>query len=136
MNFQVNSIKELENLAKNWLNLNPNPVIGLLNGEMGTGKTTFIKYICQELGVKEIISSPTFSLVNEYETEKGVQVFHFDLYRVNETDELFDLGFEEYLDKNCYVFIEWPNIARPFFNGEEKNITITRESEFRLFNFF
>lgn len=136
MNFQVNSIKELENLAKNWLNLNPDPLICLLNGEMGTGKTTFIKCICQELGVKEIISSPTFSLVNEYETEKGVQVFHFDLYRVNETDELFDLGFEEYLDKNCYVFIEWPNIARPFFNGEEKNITITRESEVRLFNFF
>ena len=136
MNLKVNSILEIENMAKKWLNLNPDPVTCLLSGDMGSGKTTFIKSICQELGVKESISSPTFSLVNEYETEKGASVFHFDLYRVNGAEELYDLGFEEYLEKVCYVFIEWPKIAKPFFSGEEKNILISRENEVRMFKFF
>ena len=136
MNFEVNSIMELEKLSKKWLKLNPDPVICFLNGDMGAGKTTFIKSICQELGVKELISSPTFSLVNEYETEKGSSVFHFDLYRVNDSEELYDLGFEEYLDKNCYVFIEWPAIAIPFFNVDERNILITISNEYRVFKFF
>ena len=126
---------ELPNVAKQIVTHSKSKILAFY-APMGAGKTTFIKSICQELGVKELISSPTFSLVNEYETEKGASVFHFDLYRVNDAEELYDLGFEEYLDKDCYVFIEWPAIAKPFFNGDERNILITRENEVRVFKFF
>jgi tRNA threonylcarbamoyladenosine biosynthesis protein TsaE len=78
-------------------------------GEMGAGKTTLIKAICQELGVKDITSSPSFSLVNEYVTNKEEKIFHFDFYRLNNTSEAFDLGYEEYFYSDNLCFIEWPD---------------------------
>ena len=77
-------------------------------GEMGAGKTTLIKAICQELGVKENVSSPTFSLVNEYVTKSGDVIYHFDFYRINTTSEAFDLGYEEYFYSGNLCLIEWP----------------------------
>ncbi len=77
-------------------------------GEMGAGKTTLIKAICEELNVKDIISSPSFSLVNEYVTDRDDKVFHFDFYRLNKTSEAFDLGYEEYFYSGNLCLIEWP----------------------------
>lgn len=86
----------------------------LFNAPMGSGKTTLISAICRALGVKEAISSPTFSIVNEYEG-KDTYVLHFDLYRLQKPAELQQLGFEDYLDRpNTYIFIEWPELAMPF----------------------
>jgi len=80
----------------------------LFYGEMGAGKTTLIKEICNQLNVLDTISSPTFSLVNEYETSKNKKVFHFDFYRIEDEEEALDMGIEEYFDNNCWCLIEWP----------------------------
>jgi tRNA threonylcarbamoyladenosine biosynthesis protein TsaE len=80
----------------------------LFFGEMGAGKTTLIKEICKQLDVVDSISSPTFSLVNEYQTSKEVAVFHFDFYRITDEKEAFDMGIEEYLYNNDWCLIEWP----------------------------
>ena len=75
---------------------------------MGVGKTTFIKEICQQLGILDNISSPTFSLVNEYQTSKKEKVFHFDFYRIEEEEEALDIGIEEYFDSDAWCLVEWP----------------------------
>lgn len=80
----------------------------LFYGEMGVGKTTLIKEICAALGIEDRVSSPTFSLVNEYHTQENEPVFHFDFYRITEEEEALDMGIEDYFDKNHWCLIEWP----------------------------
>jgi tRNA threonylcarbamoyladenosine biosynthesis protein TsaE len=80
----------------------------LFYGEMGAGKTTLIKEICNQLDVLDTISSPTFSLVNEYKTSKNIKVFHFDFYRIEDEEEALDMGIEEYFDTKNWCLIEWP----------------------------
>ncbi|WP_299060896.1 tRNA (adenosine(37)-N6)-threonylcarbamoyltransferase complex ATPase subunit type 1 TsaE [uncultured Polaribacter sp.] len=80
----------------------------LFYGQMGVGKTTLIKEICKQLGILDNISSPTFSLVNEYQTSNEERVFHFDFYRIEEEEEALDIGIEEYFDSNTWCLIEWP----------------------------
>jgi len=80
-------------------------------GNMGAGKTTFITALCDKLKALDLVSSPTFSIVNEYETEGGETIFHFDFYRIKEPTELYDIGFEEYLTNENWCFIEWPEKA-------------------------
>jgi tRNA threonylcarbamoyladenosine biosynthesis protein TsaE len=82
-----------------------------LEGELGSGKTTFVKAFCELLGIKENVSSPTFTIVHEY--GGGSDVYHFDLYRLKALSELQQIGFEEYLESGAYIFIEWPELARP-----------------------
>lgn len=77
-------------------------------GEMGAGKTTFIKALCSELNSLDVVTSPTFTLVNEYLTEGENYIYHFDFYRIKKLEEAYDFGFEEYLDSDNYCFIEWP----------------------------
>ncbi len=82
------------------------------HGEMGSGKTTFIKHLCEKLGAKQTARSPTFSLVNQYETADGNPIVHMDLYRLKDVDELLNIGFEDYfIDTKSFIFIEWPEIA-------------------------
>ena len=80
----------------------------LFYGEMGVGKTTLIKEICSQLGVSDNISSPTFSLVNEYQTIKNEQVYHFDFYRITDETEALDIGIDDYFYNNDWCLIEWP----------------------------
>jgi tRNA threonylcarbamoyladenosine biosynthesis protein TsaE len=80
----------------------------LFYGSMGSGKTTLIKEIVAQLGVKELTNSPTFSLVNEYHTQDGESIYHFDFYRIEKQEEAFDMGFEEYLESGSWCLIEWP----------------------------
>ena len=80
----------------------------LFYGEMGSGKTTLIKEIAKQLGVRDITNSPTFSLVNEYHSNKGEVLFHFDFYRIDHEEEAYDIGIEEYFDENTWCFVEWP----------------------------
>ena len=100
----------------------------LLDAPMGSGKTTLISAIARELGVVDEISSPTFGLVNEYQgTNK--KVFHFDLYRINAPVELYDIGFEDYLDQDALIFIEWPQVAMSFIEEYHKlDINFINES--------
>ena len=89
----------------------------LFDAPMGSGKTTFIKSLASYLGVTESISSPTYGIVNEYHTASDSNIFHFDLYRLHRSEELFDLGFEDYISDNHYVFIEWPELAMTFISN-------------------
>ena len=100
------SLDEINTVAQQILEQNPNKVI-LFYGEMGAGKTTLIKALAKELGVNEATSSPTFSLVNEYQTYDNQIVYHFDFYRLNHETEAFDMGADEYLYSDNWCFIEW-----------------------------
>jgi tRNA threonylcarbamoyladenosine biosynthesis protein TsaE len=103
----VFSLEEIDKVAKLILNQNPNKVL-LFNGNMGVGKTTLIKSLSQNLGVKGNTSSPTFSLVNEYQTNENQVVYHFDCYRLKNEFEALDMGIDEYLYSGNWCFIEWP----------------------------
>ncbi len=94
-----------------------NEKVFLFEAPMGAGKTTFIKSLCHYLQVTDTMSSPTYSIVNEYHTNSGVEVFHFDLYRLKSEEELFEIGFEDYLSSGNYLFIEWPELALPFLDS-------------------
>lgn len=87
----------------------------LFEAEMGSGKTTLIKALTEVLGVTDVTGSPTFSLVNEYMVQHTC-IYHFDLYRIEEEEELYDIGFEDYLNQDALVFIEWPELAKPFLD--------------------
>ena len=82
-------------------------------GAMGAGKTTFIKALCEELGVEETITSPTFAIINEYRDGGGNSIFHFDFYRINKLEEAFDFGYEDYFYSGNLCFIEWPERIEP-----------------------
>tara|TARA_Y100000589_G_scaffold146737_1_gene140395 strand:- start:2956 stop:3378 length:423 start_codon:yes stop_codon:yes gene_type:complete len=104
----INSIEELPDLAARITKAYSNRVIAFY-GDMSAGKTTFIKYLCQELGVdKSSVNSPTYAIVNEYETHGDQLIFHFDFYRLKDENEAYDMGYENYFYSNHYCFIEWP----------------------------
>ena len=100
---------EIPTLAAELLQaLQPSPTVWLFSGEMGAGKTSLIKELGKQIGIRQSVQSPTFSLVNSYETKDGKPVYHFDLYRLKNTAEAIDIGIEEYLDSGYLCFIEWP----------------------------
>jgi tRNA threonylcarbamoyladenosine biosynthesis protein TsaE len=92
---------------------------------MGAGKTTIIKAICKALGAVDIVSSPTFTLVNEYRTSKGEILYHIDFYRIKKQEEVFDFGIEEYLAGESYCFMEWPELVEELLPEETINIRIS-----------
>jgi len=104
----IKNIEELDGAATELLHYYPTEKIFAFYGEMGVGKTTFIKALCKKLGVKDNTSSPTFSIINEYHAARGEKIYHFDFYRIKNENELYDLGYEEYFYSNNYCFIEWP----------------------------
>ena len=106
------------------------PKIWLFRGEMGAGKTTLVKEIGLQKKVRTMVQSPTFSLVNPYETEAGELIYHFDLYRLENVHEAIDIGIEEYLDSGHLCFIEWPERAESLWNIPHINIEIIQLTEF------
>lgn len=105
---KLNSLKELDSAAQQFIDLMDNRRVFAFYGEMGAGKTTFIKAICRALGVEENITSPTFALVNEYLTIEGSSIYHFDCYRLKNQQEAYDIGAEEYFYSGNFCFVEWP----------------------------
>jgi tRNA threonylcarbamoyladenosine biosynthesis protein TsaE len=96
-----------------------------LYGELGTGKTQVVKGICSALGVKEVVNSPTFIIVNEYSSYKIPFIFHFDLYRMRTTQEVIDIGFEDYFIRNGLIMIEWPELIKNILPSKTKNIYLS-----------
>ena len=95
-----------------------------LYGKMGAGKTTLIKAFCKALGVEEVVSSPTFAIVNEYTGSDLQPVFHFDFYRIKKIEEVFDIGYEEYIYSGHYCFIEWPELIDQLLPADYARIVI------------
>ncbi len=108
--FHCSSLSELSETARQVLAYGKERNVWLFEGEMGAGKTTFIKALCGVLGVSQTVQSPTFALVNEYATHAGETVYHFDFYRIKSEIEALDLGVEEYFDSGAYCFVEWPSL--------------------------
>lgn len=98
----------------------------LFHGEMGVGKTTLIKEICKELGTNDITSSPTFSIVNEYKTKTNHTIYHFDFYRINNEEEAYNIGVEDYFDSGAWCLIEWPSVIQNLLPLDYVNIHLSQ----------
>lgn len=107
MKIVIPELADLQEAARQLIAQFPSDRVFLFYGQMGAGKTTFIKVLCEELGVSEGTSSPTFSIVNEYDGAQG-PIYHFDFYRLKDEQEAFDMGYEEYFYSTNYCFVEWP----------------------------
>ena len=108
--YTCRSISELRPIAEEILRQVAEPGIFALHGDMGSGKTTLIKEFCAALGTIDTVTSPTFALVNEYQTESNGPIYHFDVYRIKKLEEVLDIGYETYFYSGNYVFIEWPEL--------------------------
>ena len=102
------NVEQLNSIAKQILDYTSTHKKFAFYGEMGVGKTTLIKALSLQLGVTDIVSSPTFSIVNEYQADENTKIYHFDFYRIEDEKEAYDMGYEEYFFSNAYCFIEWP----------------------------
>lgn len=134
MGFVINQINELEKVAQKIIQTYKNQNIWVFEGEMGAGKTTFIKVVCKELGVLSAVQSPTFSLVNEYITDVGDEIFHFDFYRLKNEKEALDFGVEEYFYSGNLCLIEWAEKIPSLIPEQFLKIKITKseDSEVRI----
>ena len=127
----INSIKELDQIASEIISFSQFKKV-LFFGDMGVGKTTIITSMCKYLNVTDQISSPTFSIINEYLTNDNSKVLHFDMYRLKNKEEVFDLGFEDYIDNDYYCFVEWPEIISEFIPNNYLEIKILIENKNRV----
>jgi tRNA threonylcarbamoyladenosine biosynthesis protein TsaE len=119
----------LRDVAKVFLEKAGNCVVWLFYGEMGSGKTTFIKSLCAEKGVEDAMSSPTFSIVNEYQTADGERIFHFDFYRIKNEAEAYDIGSEEYFYSGDLCLIEWPEKIPSLIPAQHAEVSIIVENQ-------
>ena len=132
---KIESLKNINFTARKFIEQIGNRKVFAFNGKMGAGKTTFIKAICEELGVKETVNSPTFSIVNEYEASDGRIIYHFDCYRINKIQEALDMGAEEYLFSGHLCFIEWSENIAPILPESLVKVDIEElENEERVVN--
>lgn len=129
LTFREVSQEQLEDVAGKFLAASQGTKVWSFFGEMGSGKTTFIKKMCEQLGVEEGMSSPTFSIVNEYKTATGDRVYHFDFYRLKNEAEAYDIGAEEYFYSGNYCFIEWPEKIPTLLPNERAEVRITPDNQ-------
>jgi tRNA threonylcarbamoyladenosine biosynthesis protein TsaE len=116
-------LKALDTVARELINQFSDHRIFAFYGKMGAGKTTFIQSVCKFLETDDNVTSPTFALINEYKTREQKSIFHFDFYRINDIEEAFDLGYEDYLYSGNYCLIEWPEMIEPIL---PENIVIVK----------
>ena len=125
MKIIIDNIDSIGKAAKEFVAQMGEHTIFAFYGKMGSGKTTFIKAICEELGVEDIITSPTFAIVNEYHTATADEViYHFDFYRIKKTEEVYDMGYEEYFYSGDVCFIEWPELIEDLLPDDAVRVSI------------
>lgn len=124
MEIKIQSLEEISSAARQFVESIGERRIFAFYGSMGAGKTTFIKAICEELGVEDVITSPTFAIVNEYTTGTGKPLYHFDFYRIKKLDEFYDMGGEDYFGSGNICFIEWPELIEDVLPEEAVIVNI------------
>ena len=134
MEIIILDIKRISEAARQFVSLIGNHRVFAFYGSMGAGKTTFIKAICEELGVKDVITSPTFAIVNEYSLPlqsegDGASLFHFDFYRIKKMEEVYDMGYEEYFYSGALCFIEWPELIEELLPEDAVKVSITEQED-------
>ncbi len=129
MSITISSLSEISSAAKQFVAAMGDNTIFAFYGHMGAGKTTFIKAICEELGVKDVITSPTFAIVNEYTDGQGAPVYHFDFYRIKKQEEVYDIGFEDYVESGSLCLMEWPELIEEILPEDTIKVTITEQPD-------
>ena len=129
MKLKIESLEKIHLAARQFADQIGEQTVFAFNGKMGAGKTTFIKAICEVMGVQETVNSPTFSIVNEYEAADGRIIYHFDCYRINTIQEALDLGAEEYLYSGNLCFIEWSENIAPLLPDNLVNVDIEEDEQ-------
>ena len=127
---QIKNLDTIRDAAKEFIGGMDDRTVFAFYGNMGAGKTTFIKAICEELGVDDVINSPTFAIINEYRSaETGELIYHFDFYRINKLSEAEDIGTEDYFYSGALCFIEWPEKIEDLLPGDVVDVTITENPD-------
>lgn len=129
MQIEINNLQEINEAARKFIQEMGDNKVFAFYGSMGAGKTTFIKAICEEMGVTETVSSPTFAIINEYRDKKSRPIFHFDFYRINKLEEAFDFGYEDYFYSGDLCFIEWPELVESILPDNTVKIAIRATDE-------
>ncbi|MFT3995126.1 MAG: tRNA (adenosine(37)-N6)-threonylcarbamoyltransferase complex ATPase subunit type 1 TsaE [Dysgonomonas sp.] len=124
-NIKIDSLETIDEAAVEFIKTMGDNTVFAFRGEMGAGKTTFIKAICENLGVSDTINSPTFAIVNEYRSDSGELIYHFDFYRINKIEEAYDFGYEDYFFSGSLCFIEWPEKIESLLPADVVNVNIT-----------
>ena len=129
MKIKIESPAKLHEAARLFVENKGNGNVFAFYGKMGAGKTTFIKAICEVLGVEDVITSPTFALVNEYTSGDGDPIYHFDFYRIKKLDEVYDMGYEDYFYSDSLCFLEWPELIDEILPDDAVKVTITEKGD-------
>jgi tRNA threonylcarbamoyladenosine biosynthesis protein TsaE len=136
MKIKIDSLENIHEAAREFIENMGESNVFAFYGKMGAGKTTFIKAICEEQGVEDVITSPTFAIVNEYSDIDGDPIYHFDFYRIKKLEEVYDMGYEDYFDSGYLCLLEWPELIEELLPEDAVKVTITeledgtREIEF------
>ena len=127
MKIKIEHLENIRESAREFINQMGDAKVFAFYGQMGAGKTTFIKAVCEELGVSDVITSPTFAIVNEYTA--SVPVYHFDFYRIKKLEEVYDMGYEDYFYSGSLCFIEWPELIEELLPEDAVRVTISEERD-------
>ena len=129
MEIRIKSIDEIDSAAKKFVDEMGNNRVFAFYGKMGAGKTTFIKAVCENLGVEDVINSPTFAIVNEYADGNDEPIYHFDFYRIKKEQEVLDIGYEDYVYSGNICFMEWPELIEGLLPADVVKVTIQEEED-------
>lgn len=130
MEIKIQSLESIHDAARQFIAAMGDNTVFALYGKMGAGKTTFVKALCEELGVSDVISSPTFAIVNEYRSdETGELIYHFDFYSIKKLSEVYDMGYEDYFYSGALCFIEWPELVEELLPGDAVKVTIEEQED-------
>ena len=128
MEIKIQDIDHIREAAREFVENIGEARVFAFYGKMGAGKTTFIKAICEELGVEDVITSPTFAIVNEYTAQEG-PIYHFDFYRIKKLEEVYDMGFEDYFYSGSLCLIEWPELIEEVLPEDAVKVSITEKED-------
>ncbi len=125
----IDSVEQITEAAQEFIEAMGDRKIFAFYGKMGVGKTTFIKAVCEQLGVTDVINSPTFAIVNEYLDEHEMPIYHFDFYRIKKEEEVFDIGFEDYVSSGNLCLMEWPELIESYLPEETVKVWIEERDD-------